>query len=152
MNSLTSLLALSFLSTLSFGIGFGCRCGPQKVDTYFCSSDFAIEMRVTSERHDTDDQLNSWYDIEVNKVFKADDQLLKAFDSGRVWTSANSASCGRLFRSGQEYVITGFYDQHKNQLRTHTCTFGRQVSNMSADEKKFYDSSYKSVDCAKLVN
>ena len=148
MNSFTYLLV--FCSLIS--IGFGCRCAPQRVETYFCSSDFAIQMKVTSERQDTDDQLNSWYDIQVNKVYKANDSLKKALGSGQLWTSANSASCGRVFRLGEEYVITGFYDQQNDQLRTHTCTFGRQVSNLSIDEKKFYDFQYKTIDCSKLVN
>ena len=135
-------------------VSFGCRCAPLRVDTYFCNSDFAIQMRVKSERHDpnSEDQLNSWYDIEVVKVYKTNDKVTKAFASGQIWTGQNSATCGRVFELNQNYIITGYLDPQNNRLRTHTCTFGRLLTNLSNEEKEFFENTYKSIDCSKLVN
>ncbi|XP_054159906.1 uncharacterized protein LOC128958116 [Oppia nitens] len=150
MSYLFLLFGLSFSGLLCQCMG--CRCGPLSVAQYYCNSDFAIQITITSERHDTEDELNSWYDMEVVNVYKTSDQLSKAMKSGRIWTTRTSELCGRVFKMDSNYVITGYYDNQNDRLRTHTCTYGRIYLDLNKVDKRFYDQNYKTIDCSKLIN
>ena len=141
------------MSTCAFvTLSLGCRCAPLRLDTYYCKSDFAVQIKVKSQRHDTEDQLNSWYDIDLVKVYKTNPSpvLKTALNASEIWTGQNGAVCGRFFEVNQNYVITGYYDEEHERLRTHTCTFGRLISELTKDEKDFFDTTFKSIDCSKI--
>jgi hypothetical protein len=120
----------------------------QPVEKYFCDSEFSIKIQVNSAIHSTDDQLNSWYDIAVLEVYKSDDKTKTALNSNRIWTAQQSATCGRMFELNQVYIITGSVDEN-GRARTNSCTFGRNIKDLSETETQFFEKGYKSVSCPK---
>ncbi len=138
------LLILVLVSLISISIA--CKCMLQPVEKYFCDSEFSIKIKVNSEIHSTEDQLNSWYDIEVLEVYKSDEKAKTALNSNRIWTAQQSATCGRVFELNEVYIITGSVDQ-SGRARTHSCTFGRNIKDLSETEKQFFEKGYKSVSC-----
>jgi hypothetical protein len=115
----------------------------------FCDSEFSIKIKVKSGIHSTEDQFNSWYEIEVLEVFKSDEKTRTALNSNRIWTAPNDGLCGRVFESNQIYITTGSVDQSGTKARTHSCTFGKNIKDLSETEKRFFEKDYKSVSCSK---
>ncbi len=142
------LLILVIASLISLSIG--CNCMFRPVEKNFCDSEFSIKIKVMSEIHSTDDLFNFWYEIEVLEVYKSDENTRTALNSNRIWTAQQSgATCGRFFESNQIYIITGFVDESGTKARTHSCTFGKNIKDLSETEKQFFEKDYKSVSCSK---
>jgi hypothetical protein len=141
------LLILVIASLISLSIG--CDCIFPTIEKNFCDSEFSIKIKVKSEIHPTEDLFNSWYEIEVLEVYKSDEKTRTALNSNRIWTAQQSATCGRVFESNQIYIITGSVDQSGTKARTHSCTFGKNIKDLSETEKQFFEKDYKSVSCSK---
>ena len=122
-----------------------CKCLVSDVKHHYCSDDFAIKIQVTTDKQKTTDPHEVWYGFALLEVFKASSSTQSAMLHARIYTSAESASCGRDLQKGQTYIITGHMNDRKPYV--HSCGFGKEVNELTAEEKLFFKNEYKTVQC-----
>ena len=138
------LVVLSVLGIAS--VSLACRCLQRDIKTNFCSSDFTLRVKVLTDKQELDsDQYQVFYDTQVEFNYKADDRMKLAIISGKIYTSASSASCGRYMEKGHTYVITGRLNDGK--LTTGSCDFGKTLDELDTQEKQFLDKEFSTYKC-----
>jgi len=138
------LLPLIFLSLISIGIS--CRCAVKPVEEYFCKSDFAVKVKVESEKKILPG-IYSYYEIQVLQIYKENNKTREALSSGRLKTAIDTGGCGRFLEKDKIYVINGFINQDTKEAITSSCTFGKAVEELDANEKLFYEKGYNTLEC-----
>ncbi len=141
----------TFITLILFGIIYeviGCRCPVREVDIDFCKSDFAIKLKVKSQKQLLPG-IECYYEIEVLQIYKENNDTQKALSSKRIHTAQDTGGCGRILEFNKTYVITGSIIKENDALsaRTTSCTFGKDVEEFDEHEKQFFDKEYKNVKC-----
>ena len=142
---------MRFLTLLVFvcviSVSMCCTCLRSDLKRQFCSADFALEIKVSTERQTTEEPHEVWFGTNVTQIFKADDRMKIAIISGKIYTSDSSAGCGRNLNNGETYIVTGSF--YNGKLRINLCGFGANVNLLTPELKQFFDKDYKTVVCEK---
>ena len=145
MNYLALVLSVNMIS-----LSMSCSCVPLDLDKRFCGSDGVIKIIVTTNRREAEEADEEdglvYYGIQVLKVYKAISGLKEALDKDpKIWTQESSATCGQDFDKDGQYIIAGHYSE--NKLMISACGFTRRTSEITEDEKTFFDGEYNSIKC-----
>ena len=135
-----------------------CRCASFKPEHYYCRGDYMLKVRVNGKTTIDSDNDRSMvlpasyyrltaYDIDIKQVFKANETIKCLLQSEpKIWVDGFAAQCGTTLFKGHEFVIAGRV--RENKLWASACGYARDITFLSANDKKFFDEKkFETIDC-----
>lgn len=116
-----------------------CQQNVTNIVEQFCRSKFMIKIKVISGEqtsNETNDELNTWYDIELVKFIKLSEGSRSAIESNRIWTS--NTECGRKLHKNKRFLISGDLSADETKAITSVCKYGVQNENLSKHDETFF--------------
>lgn len=129
-------LVLAFLVTVSSA----CKCLPQDARRSFCSNEFFGLVTILEGPTNCGDHLHC-YQVRVDKAYKGSTE-----DVNTIETSDSSASCGRSYVIGKQYVATG--SPVEGHMFTNLCSYPQPNSvhsDLAPHVKAIKESTYESL-------
>lgn len=137
------MFMLLFLILLNyFSQSEACFCMEPKPDYFYCHSDFSARIHVKGEEYSNDPNEDlRIYDVQVEKIYKANWNGRTAINNGKLYTTANSASCGLILEVNKSYIVTG--SASSGRAEAYLCSYHKDINWVTQEVKNGFEGDYE---------
>ncbi len=146
-------------------VSFACICVSKTVEQKFCNSDYVIQAKVKFRNYFTD---NTIYGVQIYRKFKWGGKLENNWGENwingnrsiwgnnlenedfEIWTAKEIEDCGQHLSLDEIYVISFDFDRDGVRAITSFCHLGEKFSNFDTEEKVFFLTGFKKINCDQI--
>lgn len=125
-----------------------CTCPGFTTQQKYCYTEF-VAIVVIGARYELNDTRipfleNVIYDITPKAILKGSQNATNVIaTSTKLWTNSYGPSCGVVFESGKEYVISGSIVDNQTRLYIYSCDIHAIWSDVGEEERNGLNGGYK---------